>query len=60
MASKSVIKLWARQLQKGTMTANDIPTDIRDEVIELAKTLPLRDDMVAAKAAAQQETPVTE
>ena len=45
MAKKHVIKYWARLIQKGTYTENDVPEDIRSEVMELSKTLPLRDDM---------------
>lgn len=45
MAKKHSIKLYARLLQKGTYQESDIPEDIRNEVVELAKTLPLREDM---------------
>lgn len=45
MARKHVIKFWTRLLQKGTYKENEIPEDIRKEVIELSKTLPLREDM---------------
>ena len=45
MAKKHVIKYWARLIQKGTYTEKDIPVDIRKEVMDMAATLPLREDM---------------
>ena len=45
MAKKHVIKLWARLIQKKTHQESDVPEDIRKEVMDLAKTLPLREDM---------------
>jgi len=45
MAKKHVIKYWARLIQKGYRQRSDIPADIRVEVINLSRTLPLREDM---------------
>lgn len=45
MAKKHVIKYWARLIQKGMYVESDVPEDIRKEVMELSKTLPLREDM---------------
>ena len=45
MAKKHAVKLYARLIQKGTYEEKDIPEDIRAEVMEMAKTLPLREDM---------------
>lgn len=55
MAIKHTIKLYARLLQKGTYTESDIPEDIRSEVLELAKTLPLREDMKDCKPVSDTE-----
>ena len=62
MAKKHTIKLYARLLQKGTYQEYEIPEDIRAEVVELAKTLPLREDMKAAleQAKNDEETEVKE
>lgn len=62
MAKKHTIKLYARLLQKGTYQEHEIPEDIRAEVVELAKTLPLREDMKAAleQAKNDEETEVKE
>lgn len=45
MAKKHTIKLCARLVQKGIYKEADVPEDIRKEVMELSKTLPLREDM---------------
>ena len=47
--NKHVIKLYARLIQKGTYTKEELPEDIRDAVMEMAATLPLRKDMIKEK-----------
>lgn len=59
MSRQHVVKFWARQLQKKTYTEKEIPEDMREEAIELAKTLPLRPDMIPGDDPANQ-TPVEE
>ena len=45
MAREHVIKFYARQLQKGSYQEIDVPEKYRADAVELAKTLPLREDM---------------
>ena len=45
MAKKHVIKYYARQIQHKRMVESDIPEDIREEVMSMSVTLPLREDM---------------
>ena len=47
MSKKHTIKFCARLVQKGVYKESDVPEDIRKEVMELSKTLPLREDMKA-------------
>ena len=45
MARKHVIKYYARLIQKKVFEEKDLPEDIREEVMNLSVTLPLREDM---------------
>lgn len=42
MANEHVIKYYARLIQKGTYMEEDIPEELRSEVMKLAITLPPR------------------
>lgn len=43
MAKKHVVKFYALQVRKG-MDVNEIPEDIRAEVIDVAKSLPPKEN----------------
>jgi hypothetical protein len=50
MAREHVVKFYARQIQKGSYLESDVPEQYRKDAVELAKTLPLREDMIEQKS----------
>ena len=55
MARKHLIKYYARLVQKGIYSKDEVPDDMRDEVVNMSITLPLREDMKKNKKDKEKE-----